>query len=197
MGNLKLKILLYILSLWLLFFSLFIMSWDVDFLSKVYSHVLGDEYFSFSLYEKLKTRNYVFLLSLFFMFVGFLGFGYFYFKTSSGWSATVIVEDVSNENHEHLEFLTTYVMPLVFTDVNSKRTAFNLLVMIIAIGAIYIRTNKFYSNPSLAILGFKIYKAKIKKQGDKKYIMICKGKISDGAHLKYINLDDSTLLVKA
>lgn len=90
------------------------------------------------------------------------GFGYFYFKTSAGWSATVIADDVSNENHEHLEFLTTYVMPLVFTDVNSKRTALNLLVMIIAIGAIYIRTNKFYSNPSLAILGFKIYKAKIK-----------------------------------
>ncbi|HHK8347302.1 TPA: anti-phage protein KwaA, partial [Serratia marcescens] len=147
MGNLKLKVLLYILSLWLLFFSLFIMSWDSDFLSKAYSHILGEMGFSFSLYEKLKTRNYVFLLSLLFMFIGFLGFGYFYFKTSAGWSATVIADDVSNENHEHLEFLTTYVMPLVFTDVNSKRTALNLLVMIIAIGAIYIRTNKFYSNP--------------------------------------------------
>lgn len=131
------------------------------------------------------------------MFIGFLGFGYFYFKTSAGWSATVIADDVSNENHEHLEFLTTYVMPLVFTDVNSKRTALNLLVMIIAIGAIYIRTNKFYSNPSLAILGFKIYKAKIKNQGDKKYIVICRGVISDGTYFKYIKLDDSTLLVKA
>lgn len=197
MGNLKLKILLYILSLWLLFFSLFIMSWDSDFLSKACSYIFGEKDFSFSLYEKLKTRNFVFLLSLLFMFIGFLGFGYFYFKTSAGWSATVIAEDVSNENHEHLEFLTTYVMPLVFTDVNSKRTALNLLVMIIAIGAIYIRTNKFYSNPSLAILGFKIYKAKIKNQGDKRYIMICRGVIEDGTYFKYINLDDSTLLVKA
>ena len=69
MGNLKLKVLLYILSLWLLF-SLFIMSWDSDFLSKAYSHIL-EMGFSFSLYEKLKTRNYVFLLSLLFMFIGF------------------------------------------------------------------------------------------------------------------------------
>jgi hypothetical protein len=196
MENLKLKILLYILSLWLLFFSLFIMSWDFTFLAKTYSHILGTEKLSLSVYKELKTRNYVFVLSLLLMLIGFLGFGYFYFKTSSGWSATVIAQDVSNENHEHLEFLTTYVMPLVFTDVNSKRTAFNLLVMIIAIGAIYIRTNKFYSNPSLAILGFKIYKAKLKNQGDKQYIMICKGKVSDGTAIRYINLDDSTLLVK-
>lgn len=197
MGNIKIKILLYILSLWLLFFSLFVMSWDTAFLHDSFKYIFGNGDFHFSLILKMKTRNFVFVISILLMLVGFLGFFIFYMKTSAGWSGPVIAEGVTNENHEHLEFLTTYVMPLVFTDVNSKRTAFNLLVMIIAIGAIYIRTNKFYSNPSLAIIGFKIYKSKIKGEGDKSYIIICKGSISENTAMKYIKLDDDTLLVKA
>lgn len=196
MGNMKLKILLYILSLWLLFFSLFIMSWDMDFINKTTSYLFTDREITLNLICKLKTRNYVFLLSVVLMLVGFLGVAYFYMKTSAGWLGPVIANNVTNENHEHLEFLTTYVMPLVFTDVNSKRTAINLLVMIVAIGAIYIRTNKFYSNPSLAIIGFKIYKAKLKNQGDKEYILICRGNITDDTAMKYIKLDVNTLLVK-
>ncbi|KNH33897.1 hypothetical protein NAS92_22625 [Pantoea brenneri] len=196
MGNVKLKILLYILSLWLLFFSLFIMSWDSSFINKSMTYIFGSKEISLSLIGKMKTRNFVFLISVLFMFIGFFGVWFFYMITSSGWSGPEKVCDVTNENHEHLEFLTTYVMPLVFTDVNSKRTAINLMVMIIAIGAIYIRTNKFYSNPSLAIIGFKIYKSKIKGQGNKEYILICRGYVMDDAAITYIKLDESTLLVK-
>ncbi|EDU2109054.1 hypothetical protein C2588_004897, partial [Salmonella enterica subsp. enterica serovar 4,[5],12:i:-] len=70
-------------------------------------------------------------------------FLYLLLSFNSGWSVACTVSDVRNESHEHLEFLTTYVMPLVFTDVNSKRTMLNLLIMIVAIGMIYVKTNRF------------------------------------------------------
>lgn len=70
---------------------------------------------------------------------GVLIFLYLLLSFNSGWSVACTVSDVRNESHEHLEFLTTYVMPLVFTDVNSKRTMLNLLIMIVAIGMIYVK----------------------------------------------------------
>ena len=87
-------------------------------------------------------------------------------------------------------------MPLVFTDVDKKRTAINLAVMIIAIGIIYVKTNKFYSNPSLAVLGYRIYKAKIKTQSDKTFVMVCHGRLQNDSKIQYIKLDEDTLLVR-
>lgn len=144
----------------------------------------------------MKSANYIFLLSIFFMTVGVLSLGLLYMGFLAGWSATYIIEDVSDENHEHLAFLTTYIMPLVFTDVDKKRTAINLAVMIFAIGVIYVKTNRFYSNPSLAVIGFRIYKAKIKNEPDKIFVLVCHGRLINGSKIQYIKLDDDTLLVR-
>ncbi|QUG77904.1 hypothetical protein GKQ23_10735 [Erwinia sp. E602] len=87
-------------------------------------------------------------------------------------------------------------MPLVFTDVNSKRTMLNLLIMIVAIGMIYVKTNRFYSNPSLALLGFRIFRAKIHDRGAKEFVIICHGEIDDSSTIRYIRLDNNTCLAK-
>lgn len=198
MRNTFLKAILYILSLWLLFFSLAIMSYDKVFLLKIINidfAVAWQHLKTFDL-SFMKSANYIFLLSIFFMTVGVLSLGLLYMGFLAGWSATYIIEDVSDENHEHLAFLTTYIMPLVFTDVDKKRTAINLAVMIFAIGVIYVKTNRFYSNPSLAVIGFRIYKAKIKNEPDKTFVLVCHGRLINGSKIQYIKLDDDTLLVR-
>lgn len=188
------KVLLYILSLWLLFVSLTIMSYEKAFLINVYeAAVSADIFFSF---DELKVKNIVFLTSLIFILLGFGILALLANSFGGGWSVNCKVSDVTNENHEHLEFLTTYVMPLVFTDVNSKRTVANLALMILAIGAIYIKTNRFYSNPSLAILGFRIYKANIHDRSIKKCTIICQGELLVSSTIKYIQIDDETFLAK-
>lgn len=185
-----LKYLLYILSLWLLFVSLFVMSFDKKLFTSFFDN-------SFILFLKAMTpKNIVFAFSLFFIIVGVFILGYLSSSFNAGWSVSCSVSNVTNESHEHLEFLTTYVMPLVFTDVNSKRTMLNLLIMIVAIGMIYVRTDRFYSNPSLALLGFKIYKGKIIDRGEKNFVIICKGDLKDGSAIKYIRIDDNTCFVK-
>jgi len=198
MRNTFLKAILYILSLWLLFFSLAIMSYDKAFLLKIINidfAVAWQHLKAFDL-SFIKSANYIFILSVFFMMVGVLSLGLLYMGFLAGWSATYIIEDVSDENHEHLAFLTTYIMPLVFTDVDKKRTAINLAVMIFAIGVIYVKTNRFYSNPSLAVIGFRIYKAKIKNEPDKVFVLVCHGRLISGSKIQYIKLDDDTLLVR-
>lgn len=189
-----LKTALYILSLWLLFLSLLIMSYD-----KVLIHNVCDYFFNENFTfpaSSLRVRNIVFILSLFFIIIGTIILSLLANSFGSGWSVACTVSDISNENHEHLEFLTTYIMPLVFTDVDSKRTVLNLGLMIFVIGAIYVKTNRFYSNPSLAILGFRIYKANIHDRGVKKCTVICRSVLKNTDNIKYIKIDEETYLAK-
>lgn len=194
-GRAYLKVLLYILSLWLLFVSLLIMSYDYSLFSNIQESIAQKSIEVLA--SNLKVKNYVFLLSSAFILSGILILALLANSFGAGWSVTCTVSDVSNENHEHLEFLTTYIMPLVFTDVDSKRTVLNLALMIFAIGAIYVKTNRFYSNPSLAILGFRIYKATINDRGNKPCVVICRGELSDQSKIKYIKIDENTYLAKA
>ncbi|GAS72756.1 hypothetical protein NGUA41_00760 [Salmonella enterica] len=189
-----LKYALYILSLWLLFISLFIMSYDKNLFVSMSTYFSNKDITT--LLSKITPKNIVFASSFIMIIAGVLIFLYLLFSFNSGWSVVCTVSDVKNESHEHLEFLTTYVMPLVFTDVNSKRTMLNLLIMIVAIGMIYVKTNRFYSNPSLALLGFRIFKAKINDRGTKEFVIICHGEIDDNSNIKYIKLDSGTCLAK-
>ncbi|SFQ98921.1 hypothetical protein SAMN04487773_0882 [Enterobacter sp. kpr-6] len=190
----SLKYALYILSLWLLFISLFIMSYDKNLFVSFSRYLYNKDTILFL--SKITPKNIVFISSFVMIIAGFLIFFYLLFSFNSGWSVACTVSEVKNESHEHLEFLTTYVMPLVFTDVNSKRTMLNLLIMIVAIGMIYVKTNRFYSNPSLALLGFRIYRAKINDRGIKEFVIICHGDIDNGSTIKYIKLDNNTCLAK-
>lgn len=189
-----LKTVLYILSLWLLFLSLLIMSYDKVLIKNVWDYIFTEN-FTFPI-SSLRVRNIVFIVSLVFIFIGAIILIILANSFGSGWSVACPVSDISNENHEHLEFLTTYIMPLVFTDVDSKRTVLNLGLMIFVIGAIYVKTNRFYSNPSLAILGFRIYKANVHDRGVKKCTIICRGVLKSTDSIKYIKIDDETYLAK-
>ncbi|NIC26317.1 anti-phage protein KwaA [Serratia plymuthica] len=189
-----LKTVLYILSLWLLFLSLLIMSFDKVLIKNLWNYIFTED-FIFPI-SSLRVRNIVFIVSLVFIFIGAIILIILANSFGSGWSVACTVSDISNENHEHLEFLTTYIMPLVFTDVDSKRTVLNLGLMIFVIGAIYLKTNRFYSNPSLAILGFRIYKANVHDRGVKKCTIICRGVLKNTDSIKYIKIDDETYLAK-
>lgn len=67
----------------------------------------------------------------------------------------VKIEDV---NYEHLTFLTTYIIPLICFNLTSVRYLLALGVLLFIIGVIYIKTDKFYANPTLAVLGFRCIK---------------------------------------
>ncbi|MGY3886384.1 anti-phage protein KwaA [Aeromonas aquatica] len=188
------KVLLYILSLWLLFMSLAIMSFDLSFLERIWT-LISECKNEFTI-KTFKVRNFVFLVSVFFILIGFLIFFVLVNSVSGGWSVACSITDIQNESHEHLEFLTTYIMPLVFTDVNTKRTIFNLFLMIFVIGIIYIKTNRFYSNPSLAVLGFRLYRLKISDRGEKDCVVICHGDLSSSDKIKYIKIDENTFFIK-
>ena len=108
------------------------------------------------------------------------------------------VRKVENINYEHLTFLATYVVPLISFDFGSGRQMIVLALLLVVMGVIYIKTDLFYANPSLALLGFHIYRASGHfKNGDREGItLICRGRLVDNQRVSYIRLDDRIYYVR-
>jgi hypothetical protein len=71
-------------------------------------------------------------------------------------------------------------------------------LLLIVMGIIYIKTDLFYANPSLALLGYHIYQADGSfKNGDRHgVVLICRGRLSRGEKVEYIRLDERIYYVK-
>ncbi|MCF6338275.1 MAG: hypothetical protein L3J84_10065 [Gammaproteobacteria bacterium] len=68
------------------------------------------------------------------------------------------IKKIEGINYEHLTFLATYVVPLISFDFDSGRQMIVLALLLTVMGVIYVKTDLFYANPSLALLGFHIYR---------------------------------------
>ncbi len=175
----------YILSLFFLFFVLFAIKVPVSFEST--SHFIG--------FKSLITDNLLLTICavlMLFGFVFYLKFKYNFEKGSS--SLPIKVAQLENNNFESVTFIATYIIPLACIDFDKSRSPILLIIMLILIGWIYIKTNLYYTNPTLAIWGYYIYK--ISSSNYKNITIIVNGKIKtgDSLYLKYIS--DNIYLAK-
>lgn len=69
---------------------------------------------------------------------------------------------LEDKNSEHLVFLATYVVPLVGFGLDDARQMINLGITLTLLGVLYVRTNLFYANPTLSLLGFRIFNVTFK-----------------------------------
>ena len=108
------------------------------------------------------------------------------------------ITKIENINYEHLTFLTTYIVPLVCFNFVAVRYQFVLLVLLVVICAIYIKTDLFYANPTLALLGFKIYKIEGNFEDGirENIILISKDNLEKNKRCDYIKLDERIYYVK-
>ncbi|MCO4125721.1 MULTISPECIES: anti-phage protein KwaA [Enterobacter cloacae complex] len=179
------KINLYILSLSLLFFFFIVITIDIP-------TCFGDKC-EFIGFEKLLFKNAIAIICL--LLFLYSVFAYLKFKYDIKQSTEIPFEVVKIEgiNYEHLTFLATYVIPLITFDFEKTKYIVVLAMLLVVMGIIYIKTDLFYANPSLALMGFHIYKLDgVFKGGQKRegIIVITRSKIKMGDSVKYIKLDD-------
>uniref|UniRef100_Q0I1S9 Uncharacterized protein n=1 Tax=Histophilus somni (strain 129Pt) TaxID=205914 RepID=Q0I1S9_HISS1 len=108
------------------------------------------------------------------------------------------IKKIENSSYENLTFLATYIIPLISFDFDNNRQLIILAILLIVMGIIYIKTDLFYANPSLALLGFKLYKADGNfKNGERNdIILITRERLSLNDKATYIKLDERIYYVK-
>lgn len=159
----RLKLDLYILSLWLLFFLLFVNKVRVP-LDTITCH-------------RILSENWIAIMCLSGMAYG--GYAFWQFKhrvIGSSKQGPWEIVDIDHISFENLSFLATYIVPLLCFDLDfhldEGRNALMLLLVLVAIGAVYIKANLYYTNPSLALMNFKIYRVTYRYQDESKKCIV-------------------------
>lgn len=179
------KIGLFFLSLWLLFLLIIIITADVPF-------YFGKNW-EFVSFGHLMSMNIIPILCIIALCIGAFSYLDFRFLMKGSPELSFKIQEIENVDYEHLTFLTTYIVPLICFNFASTRyqIAFGVILLVIAI--IYIRTDLFYANPTLAILRFRIYKVEGEfRSGEIKNnrILISRQVLSKQDRVKYIKLDE-------
>ncbi|WP_151789884.1 anti-phage protein KwaA [Acinetobacter seifertii] len=184
------KVDLYILSLGLLFLFFIIMSIQFP----------GEYFFikDFESWCELILKNILTIISFLALLYCFYAYKKFDFDLKGTTEIPFEIKKIDDANYEHLTFLATYVVPLISFDFSEGRQIVVLVLLLVVMGAIYVKTDLFYANPSLALLGFRIYRANggFKTGARDGIILISRTKMKVGAKVSYIKLDDRIYFVK-
>lgn len=150
------KIELYFMSLSLLFFLLIIKSINIPIYT--YRFQLGIRWMG---WEYLLYKNIPTIICLICLLGSMLCKKRFLNSLKGNKDLPCTIEKIKNANYEYLTFLTTYIIPLICFDLGIIRDCLLLFVLLVLLGLLFIKTNLYYQNPSLALMGFNIYAADI------------------------------------
>lgn len=190
MTNVRRKVDLYILSLGLLFIFLIIIAVEPP--ASPFSVKDAESWKEFAMINPLPVVSTLGLLYC------LLAYKRFDFDLKGATEIPFQLKKLENINYEHLTFLATYVVPLISFDFGSGRQIVVLLCLLTVMGVIYIKTDLFYANPSLALLGFHIYRASGHfKNGEREGItLISRERLSENQKVSYIKLDERIYFVR-
>ena len=181
--NIKLKIRFYIMSLWLLFILIFLLTIDIPI-----SFTSGVSFIGIPAFLK---RNILSLLSLVLVLASWALSKMTKYEWKGVSNPPYEIVNVKNENYEYLTFLTTYIIPLICIDLSNIRYVIVLGVLLILIGTIFVKMDLYYGNPTLALMGYRLYRAEIKDVSSPDgVILISKTKLISGASIKWIKIDE-------
>lgn len=190
LGEMWDKFELYIMSLWLLFFLIIVLTADIP--------ICFEENCSFIGFEKLLLANIIPTVSLVFLILGAIFYLRFDYRISGSKQISSEVIEAEDYNYEHLTFLTTYIIPLICFDLTSTRYVSVLGFLLLVIGIIYVKTDKFYANPTLAVLGFRLYKVNLRSRtGTKKsVVVITKHRLTETNLVNTLYLDEKVCFAR-
>ena len=107
------------------------------------------------------------------------------------------IEEIENRSFEYLTFLSAIIIPLCFFSFDNTCDVISFMLLLCLIGFIFLRMDLYYSNPTLAILGYRLYKVAIKGHEELKDVtVISKDEITVKSHLKWIELDNNVWVGK-
>ena len=153
------KFQMYLSSLWLLFLMLIVINVDIPIDFSDDAKFIG--------VLPLVNRNIVPVIGIIMLMISTIFVKTFNYKVSSGTQEYFVIKKIKNKNYEHLTFLTTYIIPLICFDLSKFRYTLVLLMLLVVIGMIYVQTDIYYANPTLAILGFHLYEVDVELRDEK------------------------------
>lgn len=119
-------------------------------------------------------------------------------KLDGGAGDSMYITDCRSENYEHLTFLATYIIPFFGFSFNEIGRLLAYGVLLVVIGIIFVRTDKYYANPTLALFGYKLYRVNMSDAQNhyESVIVITQDDLSNNQHVNYKLLSNRVFFVR-
>lgn len=125
--------------------------------------------------------------------VSYIMYKFFQCKFKGSSELPVQVKEVKSENYEYLTFLTTYIIPLICFDLSELKNVIVFILLLIIIGIIFVKSDFYLGNPTLALMQYKLYRVRLIVGNDEKEkLIVTKDTIQVNDYIECINFDDST-----
>jgi hypothetical protein len=188
-NNTAVKLRFYFMSLWLLFVLIFLLTADIPICFSKDAHFIG--------FAPLLKRNWLAFISLSFAILGWFVASFEKHRWAGVHNPPHKIKTIKNENYEYLTFLTTYIIPLVCIDLTEVRYVIVLVVLLVLIGFIFIKMDLYCGNPTLAFMGYKLYRVEIEGvNAPDGLIVISTDRLSKGSSIKWVSIDKHVWISK-
>lgn len=107
--------------------------------------------------------------------------------------------NISENETASLNFFLTLIVPLLLDDVNTLKGALTLLFLVTMICVLIYKTNLFYANPVLSVLGYRVYEFSFQENneyGKKPYIGLCLGTVKENQVIEYKKISKKVFYIK-
>lgn len=102
------------------------------------------------------------------------------------------VFEIKNKDYEYATFLTTYAIPLVGFNFGNMNEVFVFVSLLVVIGIISVKSQFYYKNPALLLMGYRIYDGCIDENGKRKQItLITKESLSENESLEWLKIEEN------
>lgn len=183
------KLRFYFMSLWLLFVLIFLLTVDIPISFSEEARFIG--------IVPLLKRNWLAFSSLLLAILGLIIASLEKRRWKGVSNPYYDIRSIKNKNYEYLTFLTTYIIPLICIDLTKPRYVFVLAVLLVLIGFIFIRMDLYCGNPTLALMGYRLYRAEINGvDAPDGVILISKDLLYPGASIRWIPIDRYVWIAK-
>ena len=161
--NLTTKIEFYFISLWLLFILMAIKNAGIF------------NKFTFIGFNSIRFENI--LISLIFLVLSLIALILVkilnYVKFKGAMNPCDEIENIENGNFEIMSFIATYIIPLACINFETINDIVIFILILIVLGIINLKLELYIANPTLSLLGYKIYSVKL-KNAKNNYMVISK-----------------------
>ena len=109
------------------------------------------------------------------------------------------IAEVCEDKEASLNFFVTLIVPLLIDDVHTIQGAATFIIIVVLMCVLLYKTNLYYANPILAVLGYKIYKFKFASNncyGNEECICITRDDLRSGNSVKYKEIQDRVFCVR-
>lgn len=110
---------------------------------------------------------------------------------------SVEVTNVEELNYDTLAFIASFMIPLVSFQMEQLEQWVVLVILVVVIGVIFCNSKGYYTNPTLAILGFRLYCLSVRTQQvgnqskERQLVVISRQKLMVGCKFRYVKVTDA------